>query len=40
MSDNESDASFPEVLTREEMTDFDSNNILNRQNAAERNPID
>ena len=40
MSDNESDASFPEVLTREQMTDFDSNDILNRQNIAERNPFD
>ena len=40
MRDNESDTSFPEVLTREQMTDFDSNDILNRQNIAERNPID
>ena len=40
MCDNESDVSFPEVLTREQMTDFDSNDILNRQNIAERNPID
>ena len=40
MCDNKSDVSFPEVLTREQMTDFDSNDILNRQNIAERNPID
>ena len=40
MSDNECDTSFPEVFTREQMTDFDSNDILNRQNIAERNPID
>ena len=40
MSDNESDAIFPKVLTREQMTDFDNNDILNRQNIADRNPID
>ena len=40
MSDSESDTSFPEVLTREQKTDFDSNDVLNRQNIAERNPID
>ena len=33
-------ASFPEVLTRERMTEFDSNDILNRQNIMEGNPID
>ena len=33
MSDNESD-------TREQMTDFDSNDVLNRQIIAEINPID
>ena len=40
MSDNESEASFPEALTREQMIKFDSNDILNRQNNAERNVID
>ena len=40
MSDNESDASFPEVLTREQMVEFDSIDILNRQNIMEGNPID
>ena len=37
MSDNESEASFPEVLTREQMIEFDSHDILNRQNNTERN---
>ena len=40
MSDNESDASFPEVLTREQMTEFESNDVLSRQNVMERNPYD
>ena len=40
MSDNESDVSFPELLTRGQMTDFDSNDILNRQSNTERNLID
>ena len=40
MSDSESEASFPEALTREQMIKFDSNDILNRQNNAERNVID
>ena len=37
MSDNESDASFPEALTKEQMIDFVSNDILNRQSNSERN---
>ena len=40
MSDNESDTSFPEVLTREQMSSFDSNDILSQQNDTERNMID
>ena len=40
MSYNESDVSFPEVLTRKQMSDFDSNDILNRQSIPERNPSD
>ena len=40
MSDNESEASFPEVLTREQMIEFDSHDILNRQNNTERNVKD
>ena len=40
MSDNESDASFTEALTREQMIDFDSNDILSRHNNTERNVID
>ena len=42
MSDNESGVSFPELLTGEQMTDFDSNDMMNRQNntATERNVID
>ena len=32
MSDNKSDVSFPEALTREQIKVFDSNDILNRQN--------
>ena len=40
MSDNESEASFPDVLTREQMIEFDSHDILNRQNNTERNVID
>ena len=40
MSDNERDASFPKVLTREQMTEFDSNDILNRQKIMVGIPID
>ena len=40
MSDNESETGFPDVLTRERMIDFDSHDILNRQNKTERNVID
>ena len=39
MSDNENDASFPEALTREQMIEFDSDDILNRQSNTERNVI-
>ena len=40
MSDNESETSSPEVLTREQMIEFDSHDILNRRNNTERNVID
>ena len=40
MSDNESEASFPEALTKEQMIEFDSNDILNRKNNTGRNMID
>ena len=40
MSDNENETGFPDVLTRERMIEFDSHDILNRQNNAERNVID
>ena len=40
MSDNESETSFPEVLTREQMIKFDSHDILNRKNNTERTVID
>ena len=36
MSDNEGETSFPEVLTREQMIEFESHDILNRQNNTER----
>ena len=39
-SDNEREASFPQALTREQMIEFDSNDILNRQNNTERNGTD
>ena len=40
MSDNESETSFLDVLTREQIIEFDSHDILNRQNNTERNVID
>ena len=40
MSDNESEACFPEVLTKEQIIEFDSHHILNRQNNTEKNVID
>ena len=40
MSDNESEASFPEVLTREQMTDLDNDELLNAQHRNEGNAID
>ena len=39
-SDNESEASFPELLTREQMTDLDNDDLLNRRQSNERNTID
>ena len=39
-SDNESEASFPEVLSREQMMELDSENLLNDRNNVERNMID
>ena len=40
MSDNESETSFPEVRTREKMIEFDSHDILERQNNTETTVID
>ena len=40
MSDNESETSFFEVLTREQMIELDSHDILNRQDNTERTVID
>ena len=40
MNENESETSFPEILTREQMIEFDSHDILNRQNNTEMNVID
>ena len=31
-SDNESEASFPDILSREQMTELDSDNLLNDRN--------
>ena len=39
MSDNESEASFPDLLTREQMTDLDNGDILIRQHSNKRNAI-
>ena len=39
-SDNESEASFPDVLSRDQMTELDSDNLLNDRNNIERNMID
>ena len=39
-SDNESDTSFPEVLSREQMTKLDSDDFLNRRRDTEGNMID
>ena len=39
-SDNESEASFPEFLSREQMTEIDSDNLPNDRNNIERNMID
>ena len=39
-SDNESEASFPDILSREQMTELDSDNLLNDRNNVERNVID
>ena len=39
-SDNESEASFPDVLSREQMTELDSDNLLNDRNHVKRNVID
>ena len=39
-SDNESEASFPDILSREQMTELDSNNLLNDRNNIEKNMID
>ena len=40
MSDNESEASFPDIRTREPTTDSDNDDLLNRQHSNERNVID
>ena len=39
-SDNESEASFPDILSREQMTELDSNDLLNDRNNIEKNVID
>ena len=39
-SDNESEASFPYVLSRKQMTELDSDNLLSDRNNIERNMID
>ena len=40
MSDNESEASFPDLPTTEQMTELDSDKLLNQQRNAERDMID
>ena len=39
-SDNKSEASFPEVLTKRQMTDLDNVDLFNSQHRNERNAID
>ena len=39
-SDNESESSFPDILTREQMTELDNDNLLSQQRTSERNMID
>ena len=39
-SDNESEAIFPEVLTKGQMTDLDNDDLFNSQHRNERNAID
>ena len=39
MSDNESETSFPDLLTREQMTELDSDELLNRQRNSEKDMI-
>ena len=39
-SDNESEASFPEVLTKGQMTNLDNDDLFNSQHRNERNAID
>ena len=36
MNDNESETSFPGLHTREQMTELDNNELLNRQRNPER----
>ena len=40
MSDNESETSFPDLLTRQQMTELDSHELLNQQLYSERVIID
>ena len=40
LSDNEIETSFPELLTREQMTDLDNDDLSNRQHGNERDVID
>ena len=40
MSDNESEVSFPELFTREQMTDLDNDDLLNRERGNETDVID
>ena len=40
MSDNESETSFPDILTREQMTELNSDDLLNQQRYSERHISD
>ena len=39
-SDNESGSSSPDVLSREQMTEFDNDDLLNREGNHDRNRIE
>ena len=40
MSDNESETSFPDILTREQLTELNSDDLLNQQRYSERHIFD